>query len=363
LNSDYKSTNVSIVSLEGEVLSSSIISSGSMSAGTSATLSGDVVLPHDRVQSGELVVIDRFPNGVVTWVDPASARVRTQLSVNTGFAANAHDYLELSPTKAYVARYFTNRAAGREPRDAGGDLLILDPSVPSIVGRIGLAGSADGYLPFPERMTRVGTEVVVTLGNMKEGFEDAGDGLVVGIDPASDSIAWRVTLPGLANCSGLALSPSQDRLAVSCSGVFAAGKEQAARSDVVLLDVTHRPPIESARYELPSKVAGRAVAPYLAFASDDILLAVAFGSAELGRGDLAFSIDTARGDVVPFAEGPAFSLGDLLCTPDCMTRCYLAHAGERAVATLVMENGVLRLGSKLPADPTTGLAPRWLGLL
>ncbi|HEU4537450.1 MAG TPA: hypothetical protein VFS00_25200, partial [Polyangiaceae bacterium] len=61
-NSDYASTNVSVVSVAGELLSASLVSSASAGVGSSAALSGDVVLPHDRPASGRVVLLDRYPN-------------------------------------------------------------------------------------------------------------------------------------------------------------------------------------------------------------------------------------------------------------------------------------------------------------
>ncbi len=360
-NSDYVSTNVSIVSFEGRVLAPSIVSSGSAGVGLSAPLSGDVVLPHDRVPSGELVLVDRYPNGVVTWIDPSSARVRAQLSVNTGFAANPHDYLELSPHKAYVTRYFTNGLGGRQAFDEGGDILVVDPSVPSIIGRIGLSGAPATLRPHPERMTRVGSEVVVVLGNLADAFEEAGDGLVVGIDPTSDTVAWQLSLPGISNCMGLDLAPSGKRLAVSCSGLFADGPRQAARSDVVILDVAQRPPTLLNRYAVPSSI-GRAPAPSVAFVTDDLLVGVASGNLDLDQSDVAYTIELATGAIAAIAEAPAFSLGDVLCAPEIAT-CFLAHAGDGTVLSIIRKGGHTMLGNRIVGDAKIGLPPRSLTFL
>ncbi|HEV8244312.1 MAG TPA: hypothetical protein VGP93_00955, partial [Polyangiaceae bacterium] len=126
---DYMSTQVALLDNDGQALSDSFLSSGSTEAsGLAAPLSGDVVPPSSRPDSGEVVLIDRFGTDVITWADPASAEVRTQLPVGTGFSSNPHDYLELSSSKAYVTRYEDNAAPGQQAFDDGGDVLIVDPS-------------------------------------------------------------------------------------------------------------------------------------------------------------------------------------------------------------------------------------------
>jgi hypothetical protein len=363
LNSDYLSTSISAVAVDGRVLSASLVSSASKSVGTSAALSGDVVLPLEPMTTGELVLIDRYPNGVITWIDGATARVRAQLNVNTGFSANAHDYLQVSPSKAYVSRYSSNRNAGREPFDAGSDLLIVDPMQPAVVGRIDLAGRGGSFLANPDRMRRVGNDVVVTLGRLDAAFTSAGDGLLVGIDPKSDTVAWDESLPGLSNCSGLALSPSGRLLAVSCSGVFSSGPvAQAEHSDVVVLDTTRRPPVERARYGVPSKLGGQAVAPPLAFATEDLLLGVSLGDLAAGRSDTGFSLTLSTGVVMTFTHAAPFALGDLLCLPGCSARCFLADASRGAIVPLEVDSGTVTAGSALQVDTTTGLPPRSLNI-
>jgi hypothetical protein len=358
---DYASTSISAMSVDGRVLSASLISSASISAGTSAALSGDVVLPLEPMTTGELVLIDRYPNGVITWVNGATARVRAQLNVNTGFSANAHDYLQVSPTKAYVSRYYSNRNAGREPFDGGGDLLIVDPTQPAVIGWIDLGGKGGAFHANPDRMRRVGSDVVVVLGRLDAAFTNGGDGLLVGIDPATDAIAWEAPLPGLSNCSGLALSPSGGLLAVTCSGVFSAGSAaQAARSDVVVLDTTRRPPVERARYQLPSKLDGQALAPAIVFATEELLLGVALGDIAAGHLDAGFSLALDSGAVTTFMRAAPFALGDLVCLPGCADRCLLADASRGAIVPLLIDGTSVTAAAPVPVDTTTGLPPRSL---
>src|SRR5262245_48452094 len=61
VQSDYQSTNVSLLATDGVMLSSSFISSASASAALSAPLSGDVVAPTSASLGSELVLVDRYP--------------------------------------------------------------------------------------------------------------------------------------------------------------------------------------------------------------------------------------------------------------------------------------------------------------
>ena len=91
IGSDYQSTNVSLVGVEGEVLSPSFLSSATSSAGLTAPLSGDVAVPSMPAAGEEIVLLDRYPAAVLTWVDVVTGSVRAQLNVATGFAANPQD--------------------------------------------------------------------------------------------------------------------------------------------------------------------------------------------------------------------------------------------------------------------------------
>ena len=89
----YESVNVALLDTTGGMLSSSFISSADRSPSLSAALGGDTVLPTSAASGPELLLIDRYPNSVLTWVELETARVTRQLSVATGFLANPHDYV------------------------------------------------------------------------------------------------------------------------------------------------------------------------------------------------------------------------------------------------------------------------------
>lgn len=357
-NSDYASTNVSILSPAGVVLSESIISSGSATAGLTTALSGDVVVPLASTPR-QIVLIDRYPNSVVSWVDPSTAAVVHQLNVGTGFAANPHDYVAISDTKAYVSRYETNPNAGRQPYDGGGDLLIVDPSKADVTGRVPF-DSSGAFLPRPDRMLRVGDEVWVSLHRFDADFSDAGDARIAGVSTADDSITWTLDLPGVASCGGLTRTPSGNLVAVSCSGLFDSPNE---RSAVVLLDASQHPPVEKRRFAIASQL-GSPPGTALAFANDVLLLGTTLGDVQAGRNDLAFSVDVESGATEVIADaGTSFVFGDVRCAPNCTDLCFLADAHANVLRVWKVNGSALAARESVPVDPGIGLPPRSIGAL
>jgi hypothetical protein len=362
VSSDYTSTNVSVASTAGRVLSESLLSSGSAPPGLTTALSGDVVLPLARPTSGRLVLIDRYPNSVLTWVDPKTAGVIGQLGVGTGFGANPHDYLEVSPEKAYVTRYETNPAPGKEPFDAGGDLLVIDTKRLVVTGRVALAAAPDGsYLPRADHLLLQGNEVWVILQRMNADFTSTGDTRLVGVDTTKDAVTWTVDLPGLAGCGGVARSPSGDVVALSCGALSDA--DPLARSGIVLLSTKTHPPTELRRFSVAARL-GAPVGPALAFASDSLLVSVAYGDTTAKRNDVAFSLNIDSGDTAVLADaGAPFAFGDVVCTPGCDNLCFLADAQQSLLRVWHATASGLDEQAGLPVDPSVGLPPRVLGTL
>ncbi len=360
VSSDYTSTNVSVLSPAGVVLSESIISSASAPPGLTTALSGDVVLPLAPTP-GTIVLIDRFPNSVVTSVDPSTAAVLHQLPVGTGFAANPHDYLAISDTKAYVSRYENNPHAGSEPNDGGGDLLVVDPSTARVSGRVAFPVEG-GFLPRPDRMIRVGDEVWVSLERLDADFTMAGDARLVGISTIDDAVAWTLDLPGVASCGGLALAPARDMVAVSCSGLLSQNAT-TERSAVVLIDATAHPPRELRRLASASAL-GAPLGSTLSFASQGLLVGVAFGDLAAQRNDVAFTVDLASDVTSPLLDaGAAFALGDVRCSPGCGDLCFLADAHANGLRVWKVDAGKLDARPTMPVDTTIGLPPRAIGAL
>lgn len=360
IGSNYAASNVALVDHSGVVRSSSVLSSGAAAAGVSLPLSGDVVAPTERPTSGEVVLLDRYPNAVLTWLNPTTGGVRAQLSVATGFPSNPQDYLEITPEKAYVPRQNTAPAPGSEPHDGGGDLLLLDPRVPSITGRIALDAPAP-YLPRPARLLRVGSTVWTLLLRMDADFQKALDGAIVAIDPSTDTPRWTAEIAGLANCGILTSSPDKTRIAVACSGVFAEGAAaQLARSGVVILEASDQAPKELTRIPGTSLGAAPSFAS-MAFADNDHLLVPLYGDLDQQRPDRLVEITLTSGSIRTIHEATtAFKLGDVRCGAPCTPDCFLTDAEGKGIRLLTPDPQGWT-SSLIPVAPELGLPPRNLG--
>jgi len=375
-----------LVANDGEVLSSSFISSASAEAGLSAALSGDVVLPASPQLSEELVMLDRYPASVLTFASVETATVRAQLDVSTGFASNPQDYLWLTPKRAFVTRYERNTDPGLEPFDGGSDVLIVDPSQPAIIERIDLvAAMADApeFLPRPGPMIAHEGYVHVLLSAYAPDFSSSGASRIATVEAESGAVLAVTVLDGLHGCSGLARSPLVDAqgvsqplmLAVSCSGGFDGSAQALAQSGVVVLDVgTAGELSERERFDTAAEV-GQLAGFSLAFADRDRLLVVLLGEIGSGAGadtsDVLVQIDRTSGALseVLRSAGSPFQLGDVSCAhrydereaADCGA-CFVADAEASILVQLdPTSDPVAVLDGGIVVDDEIGLSPRLLG--
>ena len=128
----------------------------------------------------------------------------------------------------------------------GDDVLIVDRTTGAVTGRIGLTTYAAPVATFviqaqPDRMVIAGGKVYVTLGSQDANFMAAGEGRVVVIDPATDTVTGMIALPGLKGCSAIQYVPAPSSLFVSCGGSFA-DADQAAASGVAQIDLSTATP-------------------------------------------------------------------------------------------------------------------------
>ncbi len=239
VDSDYSSIDISLVGLDGDVLSPSFLSAASTTTGLSAPLSDDVVAPTMPASGADVVIVDRGA-AVLTFVDVATAKVKRQIDVKTGFASNPQDYAAIDPDKAYVSRLDPNHDPGRQPFDGGSDLLVVDPTRGKITARIDLDAALmneKGFYPRPNRIVVGAGEAYVLLSAYAADFNSAAASRVVTLDTTRDEITDVTILKGLYGCTGLATSPSGDALAVACSGTFHGGStSDVGQAGVVLLD-------------------------------------------------------------------------------------------------------------------------------
>jgi len=359
-----QSANIGLMSTTGEILSPSIISTGSHEPGLTTSLGGDLAFPSLPTLGNEIVILDRYPRSVLTWLNINTPNVRAQLSVATGFLADPHDYVPITPNKAYVPRFDSNSNAGREPFDRGGDLLIVDPSVPSIVGRIDIAGALPkqaNFVVHPDRARLVQDRVYVVLPYYDSAF-NSGQSYVAAVDPKSDAITDSVLLGGLSGCSGLDAAPDQNSLAVVCSGRWY-GTNNANISASAIVGLQIRPKLAEAWRISAASVGRRAFSFNVGFVDATHVLASQMG--DLGPpviNDVAYVIDFHSGEStavlqsanVPFtlSAGPCNNFG----------LCFIADAQRKSVHRLDFTDAQQWTLSDFSWNDPTGLPPQMLAL-
>jgi hypothetical protein len=374
-SSDYASTNVSLIDFAGGTISASLVSSASASTALSAPLSGDVVLPSMPAHGDKLVLIDRYPASVLTWVDVKTGTVSGQLSVATGFASNPQDYVEVNEHLAYVTRYEPNTHPGKEPFDAGNDILGIDPQTPVIESRLDLtpamAGEDASLLPRAGRALRVGELVYALLEGYSTDFKRSADSRLVTIDPISGKLTSVTVLTGLHNCRGIALSPDQSELAITCSGMLTPPVLEQSGVSIVTTD---QPPKEKRRFAA-STFGDTPLGFSVAYASSHVIVFGTFGTlpGEVTTDDTFIRLDLTSGDhQVTFSSGRSpscgtnqrcpFTIGDVVCVPGCGT-CFVADAvtGGGVVHRLSMSaEGALLHDEPHHIEDRIGLPPRYL---
>jgi hypothetical protein len=312
------------------------------------------------------VIVDRYGTNVVTWLDPETARVLAQLPIGTGFESNPQDYLELDVRRALVSRWDENPAPGREPFDGGGDLLVIDTLAPDIENAIALP-RPDEFPPRPGALVRVGETAVVTLERFGRDFKSAGEAMLVGIDAASETVAWSLVVESAKNCGGLTLSPSGDEAALACTGfIDSDGRaENLDESALIVFDVTREPPRELRRF-LARELAGEPLQSEVEFFSETGVLVktqTEFGGS--GRGNRLLSVNLGKGDTATLAEagsgGHGVVFGGLLCTPGCGNVCLLADADRGVLRRWAIEAEDLEPLRDVRVEDAVGLPPRGLG--
>ncbi len=367
--SDYQSTEIALLDLNGQLLSKSFASSGATAAsGTAAPLSGDVVVPSNRIVGAELVLLDRFGTNVITWIETARAEVRAQLPVGNGFESNPYDYLELSPSKAYVARFGENPGAGGDLFERGGDLLIVDPSTPAITGVIALPRESD-FPPRPVSITPFGGSALVVLQRLALDFKSQGPSEIVAVDSETDEIAWQLVLDGLLGCGRVMVSPSGETMALGCTGAIDpdGNLQDAAASGIVLLDATSTPPEEIRRIS-PYDALGFSPQPEIDWATENLLLGKTQTPLRGQGNNQLFALDVGDdsfrvlGEAAPDDDGNGTGLvfGSLFCAPSCSDVCLLADQQQSSVRRFSIGDDFAEL-APLSLGADKGLPPVDLG--
>lgn len=370
-SSDYQSSNVSAMDRQGNVLSPSLVSSSLSSAELVQAFSGDLVFPTERQLGTEAIVIDRFPQSVITFLNLSDASIRAQLDVSTGFQANPHDALRLDDGSVLVTRFDSDPNDDGPAENAGGDLLLIDPRAPRILERIALTDAAikstNQLRPHPERMLRVGTRVFVVVSLYSRDFRQTGPSYLVTLDATRLEVVDSMEVPSLVGCAGIAASPNERELAITCSGSW--GTKDGADPDasgLIGFDIDGGP-IERWRLMADSMTPPQPFGFSIAYADRERVLGVALGRhAAAGRAAqrdrfVSFNVKTKETEVLRQSSDTPFTLGDVRCLSDC-GRCALANAqGRGNVLIYQATKAGLVLEAEVTLDAQLGLPPRWLG--
>jgi hypothetical protein len=372
VESDYQSSNVSLLAFDGSVLSSSLASSSTQGGGFALSLGADAAPPSSAATGANLVILDRTPKGVLHFVDIATAEVAAELAVGTGFSANPHDYLALSEHKAYLARYDSNPNPGREPWDQGGDILLVDPSLPLVEGRIDLASAMVGapaeFTPHPSRLLRVGDRVFALLAAYAADYTSGAVSRLIELDPSSDSILSTLLLGGLKGCDALAAAPDGAELAVACTGAHLRDTPPVLdASGIAVIDIAQAPTLmkqfgaatfglNPLGFSLDYAARGQLLFDTLGYFSESNAVASL---------DSLVLLDSATGAFVEVlrSEREPFTLGDVRCAPRCGA-CFVTDAERSGGSVLrfpIDGAGTLGARSEIRAETQIGLPPRYLG--
>jgi hypothetical protein len=241
-------------------------------------------------------------------------------------------------------------------------VLILDTTTGAITGRIDLTDPDDApLLPRPDRMLAVGGHVWVSLDRLDATFTPPpGDARIAVLNPTDDTRTFNIDLPNLAECGGMALSPSGKVVALACTGALV-DTSSAVQSGVVLLDVTGDTPVVQQVFPVAATLGG-SVGPTIAFASETLLVGFVYGDTAKGRNDLAYTLDVTTGAVATLVDaGAAYVLGDVRCTPGCGDTCAMADAQAEGVRFWKLTGEALVAQATVNPDPRVGLPPRYLG--
>ena len=369
LNSDYSSTSVSLVDPSARTVAHDrCVDSNTVSPKLSLALSGDVMLASQPQVGGDLVLIDD-DNKALTWVDPQTCAIRSQLSVSD-FKSLPHDVISLSASKVYVTRFGTNATPTSDPMSRGEDVIIVNPRAaggPAITGRIDLspyAAPVAGVMieARPDRGILVGNKVYVTLASQSADYASTGEGRIVIIDTATDAVIGMIALPGLAGCARLDYFAGDQTLYAACGGP-ASGADQAARAGVALIDLGADPPVVSK--VIPGSAFGHPVNfSWVAPVSGDLFFAAAFGARDPATNaqlapDVVSAVVPSTNAVGKLIEGGAYNLGraallpspGTLFVPDADPTKPVVHVFSVSAAGAVAADD-------LDANPSVHLPPR-----
>jgi len=328
--SDYSSTAVSLLHADGTLCAPDVLTSGSRPPGLLTALSGDVVLPSSASPDAHIRLIDRFPNAVLTVVEPRTASVQAQARLSPDFVGNPQDLIVFPDTDLILVSRL--EFDSRSP-DIGSDLALFRRSDLTPLGRVDLAPFADdGLDPMPTRFAEAHSLIWVGLTHLSRDFTTPGPGRILALtrNESAFTVVARGELPDLQNCGHIASPPSNDVVWVVCSGLFRDSvTPRIERSGLARFASPSlaAPPASSAALPItltPDRLVrasalGRPLAFSLAPLTADTVAAILLGDLVDGTPDrlvlITISADSTP-DVTTLAEGNTFDLGGLLYLPE-----------------------------------------------
>ena len=214
-----------------------------------------------------------------------------------------------------MTRYQSN-ATATNAQQAGNDVIAIDPTTGGYLSRINLdayaaTGAGVEVLARPDRALIADGRVVVSLNQIDASYATYGDGAVVVINPANDTVVASVALPGLYDCEGMDFVAASHTLLVACGGGFGGGTSRCSRASRWWISARTRraSTTSSRRWRLtvtPSSsgwvlAAASAAAPNRAFAATFDPKGIA--------PDALFQFDFVSGAVTPVTSADAFRPG------------------------------------------------------
>ena len=338
--SNYQASNIAVLDRSGKILSASVDASKNSNGTPLGALGGDAAFPSDGIRGNELIILDRYPNGVLRFVDLETATVDRSWSPAPDYRSNPHDVWKVDQQESWVTR-FEGVIDGSSYQ--GFDLAAFDSSNGSEISSISFAEaiSADEkgkYYPYPSQLLVLGKQLLVSLMMYQRGFAASAESRIAVVDIAAKKLVEVIPLPGLKGCSLMKLSPNKERIAVACTGEFGGDSNaEISSSGVALLDATDlNAPIGRLYHDSLSQPLGFS----LGFLDDDRLLAIGMGKLDPSNGSILepdrlfrFSLNdpSAEPKLLLESKDKAFVLGGISC--DCGT-CLVTDA-ERNSAFFV----------------------------
>jgi hypothetical protein len=308
---DYTSASISLLNAAGGLSRADCLHSAT--SGGSPTISTDVVLPSQPQRGNALVLIDRG-NSALTFVNPATCAIDHQFSVKGGLTRpNPHDVVIVSDTKAYVTRYERNSGVTQ-----GDDLYIVNPATGVSAGRIDLSTYAPPVTGMtiqarPDRAIIANGKVMVSLNSTSPSYPYTyGEGRLVVVDPATDTVTQSLALTGRKNCEGLDYLPAAKVVLVACAGTFDS-PDQAVESGIAVVDVGTTP-IKLLR-SISGQAFGAGPVTFLwtlgapTTANPNRAFTATLGSFTSGSPDRLQMFDFVTGATMSIATAAAFDLG------------------------------------------------------